>query len=218
MKKTVQILFLIVLLTACGNRQKVNDEMKDSLKPFKAVADPRAAKFIESINRWKEMESSFNGAKSLTEKDSILMEMFNAKSRLRCEMLFDSIMWTFLQDERTFSYPFKSNSLHWFVATSGDNKVRMYSYDQYAGKASSGRTIIQYIDKLGHIRVKELVFEKPEYGIFIPPVFKTIRKTSKGYRLYGGTALSSHEYHECEKLLVDTFFVGGLAALVPGKQ
>lgn len=210
MKKIIPLLTLVVMLIACGNRHKANDEMKDSLQLFKAAADQRATKLIESTNRWGKMEASFNVAKSLTEKDSILMEMSHEKFHLGCEQAFDSIIWSFLQDERTFYYPFKSVEYEWYVATSKDGKVRMYSYDQYGGTARFGRTIIQYIDELGHLRVRELVFEEPDQGVLITPIFKSIKKTKGGYTLYGGTTLSSHEYRKSSELLADTFFVGGL--------
>ena len=182
------------MLIACGNRHKANDEMKDSLQLFKAAADQRATKLIESTNRWEEMEASYNVAKSLTEKDSILMEMSHEKFHLGCEQAFDSIIWSFLQDERTFYYPFKSVEYEWYVATSKDGKVRMYSYDKGGGTARYGRTIIQYIDELGHLRLRELSYEQYEKdGFFITPMYKTIKKTKLGYTLYGGTTLSSHE-------------------------
>ena len=210
MKKIIPLIILVIVSIAGCNRHNTKADKQNPTKKFNAQADPRQSKLIKVIERWNEMESKFNGAKTLAEKDSILMYMFHEKFHLGGEQIFDSIIWCFLQDERTFYYPFKSESPDWFVATSKDGKVKMYSYDQYGGTARFGRTIIQYIDELGHFRVKELIFKEDDHGVLITPIFKTIRKTKDGYTLYGGTTLSSQEYYNSSEMLADTFFVGGL--------
>lgn len=208
MKKIIPFLVFVVLVGCNWHKPKAGKQSPQ--KQNNSQVDPRHSKLIKVVERWNEMKSKFDGANTLAEKDSILMEMSHEKFRLGCEQSFDSIIWSFLQDERTFYYPFKSESPDWFVATSKDGKVKMYSYDQHGGTARFGRTIIQYIDELGHIRVKELVFEEDDHGVLITPIFRTIKKTKDGYTLYGGTTVSSQEYYKCSELLADTFFIGGL--------
>lgn len=195
----------------CCQRQKTVPAKQKTDQQVISSPDTNEVKALEV---WNVLESKFNEGKSMAEKDSILMEMFHTKFYWEynryLEPKFDSTIWAFLQDERTFYYPFRSKSPKWFVNTSEDGKVKMYSYEQSGGTAKFGRTIIQYLDELGHLRLKELLPEEPDHGILITPIFRTIRKTKEGYTLYGGTTISSQEYYECEELLADTFFVGGL--------
>ena len=167
----------------------------------------------EAMEKWTELEDSFNNT-SFSEKDSYLMEMFSLKMQWNysryLEPRFDSLVWAFLQDERTFYHEFISHPPKWFVSTSPDGKVRMYSYEQTGGTAKTGRTIYQYIDKLGHLQLKELTFDKPDDGGMITPIFKTIQRVDNGYMLYGGTITGSQDYHETNRLIHDTCFAEGL--------
>ena len=211
MKKIIPIIIIIALVMACCQRKRALSYKQETDQLVISSSDTNEVKALEV---WNALESKFKEGKSMAEKDSILMEMFHTKfyweySRY-LEPKFDSIIWGFLQDERTFYYPFRNESPKWFVYTSEDEKVKMYSYEQNGGTAMFGRTIIQYIDNLGHLRVKELTYEPPEHGSFISPIFKTIKKTKLGYTLYGGTTVSSQEYYKASELLADTFFVGGL--------
>lgn len=168
----------------------------------------------EICNKWYKIERLFNDASSMKQKAELFIELLSLKHYWESSGVlapkFDSLFWAFLHDERTFNYPFTSIPGDWYAALSEDGKVKMYSYNTCEGTASDGKTFLQYLDTAGHLHLKVLTYPKPEHGAFLSPVFKSIKKTKKGYTLYGGTALSSQEYHETSRFVPCSSFKGGL--------
>lgn len=213
MKKVLFILTILLLVISCNQQskhvvrgQKVVE--KDSItktQHFSLIPEG-----LEEKNEWDYLLLRLNEQGDKNVKDSILIRMNEIKFRLSLEDKFDSIVWSFLQDERTFYYSYKPQKYGWHVSMSEDKKVKMYSYDQGGGTARYGRTILQYIDGHGHIRLKEIKYDEPECGTIITPIYKKISRTKDGYTLYGGTQISSQEYYESCDFIHDTCFVGGL--------
>lgn len=211
MEKTILQIILLLAIAGCSQTNKHNPSNK-----IGSVQTGRVIKLTEpedleqeALRKWNELEEQFSKA-PMQRKDSLLMELFYLKLQWNyscyLEDKFDSLVWAFLKDKRTFYHPFQSHSPKWFVSTSNDKRVRMYSYLQSGGTAADGRTIFQYLDRHGHVRIKELPREEPEHGGYIAPIYKTIKKKRNGYMLYGGTQVSSQEYYETEELLPNSFF------------
>ena len=163
----------------------------------------------EAYKQWDQLESKFNKA-SLEKKDSLLKELFMLKLGYEyedyLEPKFDSLIWAFLHDERTFNIHFTSERPKWNIKKSNDGKVKMYSYEQFGGTAKSGRTILQYYDKRGKFKVREIKEKNDDGGIFLQPIYEYIKRSRHGYCLYGGTEVNNQDYYECTKHVPDSWF------------
>lgn len=214
MKKILVVILAFLIadfaITKCDYRQ--TSETQAAKQETDSVVLSEEGK--EYCRRWHKIERLFNEASSMKQKAELFIELLSIKHYWESsEVLapkFDSLFWSFLHDERTFYYPFTSISGDWYAAMSEDGKVKMYSYNVCEGTASNGKTFLQYLDTAGHLHLKVLTYPKPDEGIFLHPVFKTIKKTKNGYTLYGGTALSSQEYHEAARTVPRNSFKGGL--------
>lgn len=214
MKKILVVILAFIIadfaITKCNYRQTSETQAAKHEKASVVFSEEGKA----NCRKWYKLEQLFNEAPSMQQKAELFIELLSIKHYWECsEMLapkFDSLFWSFLHDKRTFYYPFTSISGDWYAAMSEDGKVKMYSYNTCDGTASDGKTFLQYLDTAGRLHLKVLTYPKPDEGIFLNPVFKTIKKTKNGYTLYGGTALSSQEYHETFRFVPSSSFKGGL--------
>lgn len=80
-------------------------------KQESAYTDPKEK---EAMEKWAELEDSFNNA-SISDKDELLMEMLRLKMQWNykryLEPLYDSLIWSFFQDERTFYLEYKKKAV-----------------------------------------------------------------------------------------------------------
>lgn len=210
------LLVILAFIIACLAITKCNYRHTEKSRAMKYDKDSivLSQEGKENCKKWYKLERLFNEATSMKQKEELFIELLTLKHLWQSSKVlapkFDSLFWAFLHDERTFYYPFKSISGDWYTAMSEDGKIKMYSYNTCDGTASDGKTFLQYLDTTGHLHLKVLTYPKPDEGIFLNPVFKTIKKAKNGYTLYGGTALSSQEYYETSRFVPSNSFKGGL--------
>lgn len=168
----------------------------------------------ENCKKWYKLERLFNEAQSMDEKEVFFLELLRLKFLGESDKIldpkFDSLLWKFVHDERTFNYPFKSVQATWYVGMSEEGKVKMYSYEQSGGTAKDGKTFLQYIDTIGHLHLKLIAYPKPKDGGFLNPIFRSIKRTRDGYTLYGTTIVSSQEAIQISSSISSNSFKGGI--------
>lgn len=195
---------------SCSSASKKKESVETEKKETNTI-DPES---IKANNAWRILKKDFDKpSNTMKQYELILTEMRDLKNYYDyCYYLqpkFNSLLNTFLHDERTFYYGFRSRPPEWYVSTSQDNKVRMYSYDDDGGTARWGKTFIQYLDTLGGVQVKELDYMVSANDIPTSPIFKKIKKTRKGYTVYGGI-FAGYKYYPAVVLLEDKFFTYGI--------
>lgn len=216
MKKIIIPIILLVVLTMSVSTDSCSSasEKKNSSETVNKRTNIIDTESIKANNAWRILRKEFDKpSNTMKQYELKLTEMCDLKNYYDyCYYLqpkFNSLLKTFLHDERTFYYNFKSRPPEWYVSTSQDNKVRMYSFDNDGGTARWGKTFIQYVDSLGDVQVKELNYLVSANDVLIPPIFKRISKTRKGYTLYGGI-FAGDRYYSAVVLLEDTFFTYGI--------